>query len=113
MIIKINDSILSCEIAKTLEQKILGLQFVNFLDYDSGMIFEFDKKQKLNFHTFNVKFGIDIIFISDNKIVKIVEAYPNNSNFECDDVNCVLEVNIGWCSANNIKIGNNLIKIRE
>jgi uncharacterized membrane protein (UPF0127 family) len=104
----INNVIVDVELAITPEQHFLGLQYRDFLDKDSGMLFLFDKVKDVDFHMHNVKFGLDIVFIKSNKIIKIDSVSPEDENIKCKQVDSVLEVNFGWCKENNVMVGCNI-----
>ena len=60
--------------AKSEKEKELGLSGRNSIGDNQGMIFIFDKPDTYGFWMKNMKFAIDIIYISNKKIVTI---YPN------------------------------------
>lgn len=103
------------EIAKTEEERTLGLMFRRFLKEDYGMLFVFEKEDYQSFWMKNCFFPLDIIFIDKNgKIVDIKENFQPCQEDPCpsyksrEKAKYVLEVNAGFSKKNNIKIGQNL-----
>lgn len=115
--VEINNKLISIELANTPEKKYLGLSGRKKICDDCGMLFMFEQKAKPTFVMRDMDFGLDIIWIKDNKIVKIDENLPPEGSvvqnyFTCDTpVDYVLEVNSGFAQKNNIKI-DNVVKIK-
>ncbi len=113
--VKIKNNIIKVEIADDFEEQIKGLSNRDNLDDDSGMLFVFQDKQIRRFWMKNMYFPLDIIWIDDNKIVKIDKNLPpegeNPQNIYSSEipVNYVLEVNGGYCDKHNIKVGSEVI----
>ncbi len=113
--VKIKNNIIKVEIADDFEEQIKGLSNRDNLDDDSGMLFVFQDKQIRRFWMKNMRFPLDIIWIDDNKIVKIDKNLPpegeNPQNIYSSEipVNYVLEVNGGYCDKHNIKVGSDVI----
>lgn len=104
-------------LAKTDEEKIKGLSERDSLAKDTGMLFIFKEKGKYGFWMKKVKFPIDIIYISDTKIVDIIESAPapkdeNTTSlpvyYPSEDINYVLELNAGEVKGNNVKKGDKI-----
>lgn len=98
-------------IADNDESAYLGLSFKESICDNCGMLFPFDNKQNHTFVMRDMMFPLDIIWIDENKIVKIDKNLPPeghdfknlyNSN---QPVNNVLEVNAGFTDKKNIKVG--------
>lgn len=113
--VKINDTEIEVEIADTEEKRTKGLSGRNSLEADKGMLFVFPKGTKATFWMKDMKFDIDIIWIKDEKVVKIdknakapeentpenkLTLYPSEG-----PIDYVLEVNSGFSDKNNIKEG--------
>lgn len=104
-------------IAKSETDKEIGLSKYNDLDQGKGMIFIFDKPAYYRFWMKSMKFPIDIIFIRDDKISKIVKDAkpPEGTNsltiyVPNEPINKVLEINAGLSEKYGFKEGQ-LIKI--
>ncbi len=106
---------LSVEVADTESEKQKGLGGKSNLPQDSGMLFVFASKQAR--HTFwmkDMQFAIDIIWISNGKVVQIDKdaktepgvADQNLRRYSSQvSVDYILEVNAGFSDRNNIKVG--------
>jgi uncharacterized membrane protein (UPF0127 family) len=106
---------IEAELADSIEKMQMGLMFRESLDENSGMLFAFDKEYQYTFWMKNTLIPLDIIFISsDFQVVDIINAVPCEED-SCisyepkDQAKYVLEVNSGFASKNNIKIGDKLI----
>lgn len=85
----------SCNLAKSYQDKIAGLQPYDSLDEAAGLLFEYQKPEDVLYHMGTVKFPIDIIFVSpDNKIKKICKNIQPGTlgTFGCAQIKYVLEV---------------------
>lgn len=87
------------------EEHRIGLQSVSKLPQNMCAIFFKSKPETVSFHMGTVSFPIDIIFLLDNRVVKIVHNLkPNNKEtFSCYS-DCIIEFNGGYCKTNNIKL---------
>ncbi len=117
--VKINNTAISVELADTATKRAKGLSGKNSLDTNSGMLFTIDpKNNEPIFWMKGMAFSIDIIWIKDNTIVKIDQNVPtpapNTSDKDLklykpdNPVDYVLEVNAGFTSGNNIKVGDKI-----
>lgn len=99
------------EIADTSEKKYLGLSNRDYLCSDCGMIFVFHDKDEREFVMREMEFNLDIIWISDGRIVKIDKDLPaEGEKYEkiyssVTKVDMVLELNAGYCDGHGIKVG--------
>jgi len=113
--VKIDSLHVRVDYAKDDASRAKGLGGRNSLEYDRGMLFVFDKEQKYTFWMKDVKFPIDIIWISKDK--KVVDYYKNAEvQLDVPDsqlkiyspqtpAQYVLEVNAGIVDKYDIKIG--------
>lgn len=101
--VKINERTFDVEVADEDEERIKGLSDRESLDKDKGMIFVFEQKGRHSFWMKNVSFPLDLIYISDNKVVDIVKNAEPKAKDATDiqiytpdaDANYVLEINGG------------------
>jgi uncharacterized membrane protein (UPF0127 family) len=116
--IKVGTKNLLVEVARTDQALEQGLSYRKNLDDGYGMLFDFTNtiNRMPNFWMKDMNFGLDIIWISDKKIIGIeknVPAQKNNYNLPTyappSKVDYVLEVPSGWCEKNQIRI-NDLIE---
>jgi uncharacterized membrane protein (UPF0127 family) len=110
-LVKINNTTIKVEVAETPLAREKGLSGREKLDQNKGMLFIFPQKDYYSFWMKEMKFPIDIIWISDNRVVDIAYDLPlQASEFlktyqPKEPVNFVLEVNAGFARNYNIKIG--------
>jgi uncharacterized membrane protein (UPF0127 family) len=110
----INGHQVAVEVADTPEKQIRGLSNHAPLNDDQGMLFVFPDKQLRTFWMKKMLFPLDIIWIDDDRIVKISGDLPPeglNPKKIYDSgkpINYVLEVNAGWAMRNGIKIGDSV-----
>ena len=104
---------ITVEIARTDEERSKGLMYRKKLPDGEGMIFVFDRDQKLSFWMKNTSIPLSIAFIaSDGRIVEIKDMYPNdlNSVLSSRSLRYALEVPQGWFQRANVKPGD-VVKI--
>ena len=102
----INKVPLIVELTPTDSRKALGLQFRTKLNDDRGMLFDYNQSTDVSMHMRNVSFPIVMIFINDScKIIKIYLAKPNEENIVCENVQYVIETNVGWCKRHKVEKG--------
>jgi len=107
----INNTKVNLIIADTPAKQVQGLSYQKDLGRDEGMLFIFSQKQNLTFWMKDMNFPLDIIWINDNKIIKIDKNLspegesPTRAYNSKIPVNYVLEVNAGYSDAHNIKVG--------
>ena len=81
--------------ARTDEERRDGLQGVEELAPDEGMIFYFDPPQRVEFWMHNTEIPLDIIYINeDQEVVEVYKGQPNDENLHSvEDIAYVVEVN--------------------
>ena len=103
---------LNIEIAKTPAEREKGLMFRNALSESDGMLFVFDKEEKLNFWMKNTFIPLDIAYISEKGIInEIYYMAPVDTSKIYSSVKpamYALEVNAGWFNKNKIRIGSKI-----
>lgn len=104
--IKIHNKEYKVKEATTPEEKAKGLQGIDKLPEDEGMLFYFDPPQDVQFWMKDVNIPLDIVFIDDDEeVIKVQEGIPNDETFiEAPDVAYVLEVNAN----SGIQVGDEL-----
>ena len=94
------------KIASTPESRAKGLLGIKAgsMPKDAGLVLKFDQATPVTITMKGMKFPIDLIFIRDNKVQKIVPAEPEQENIGINDVSDnVLEVPKG--SSEGVKKG--------
>lgn len=113
--ITINNKSINVELADTQEKRVKGLSGRTSLDDNTGMLFVFDSKGvNTAFWMKDMLIPIDIIWIRDNKIVKIDKNIKAPASGTADNkltvynpnqkVDFVLEVNASFSDKNSIKV---------
>lgn len=110
----INDQAFAVEIARTGQEHYLGLSNRQSLCDRCGMLFTFNEKRIRNFVMRDMYFPLDIIFIDNDTIVKIIKNLPPEKSepytLHSSDlpVDKVLEINAGQANRYFFKIGTKL-----
>lgn len=102
---------LKVEVADNPYTQAQGLMFRDHLDDDAGMIFKFDRPQRLSFWGLNTYIPLDIAFVGlDGKISSIKEVKPMNLSSVQSDVSCniAIEANAGYFEQHGIKPGDKI-----
>lgn len=110
---QINEQEMNLIVAKTEEDRVIGLTKRRSLSEDTGMLFVFEEKGTYDFWMKKMNFPIDIIFIDDNKVVDIKKNAQPVSEDETNPpiyspnspVNYVLEVKAGVADTYKITEG--------
>jgi len=101
-------------VADTREKKRQGLMGVDNISENEGMVFLFKKSDYKTFWMKNMKISLDIVFISNEKIVKIYKEVPVCEKDPCPlydskyKINSVIEFKKGFCEKYNIKTGDKI-----
>lgn len=106
MVIKIGSKEYRVREAKTDQEKIKGLQGVEKLPKDEGMLFYFDPDEEISMWMKDTKIPLDIIFINeDQEVTKVHHGKPNDETLiSSPETAYVLEVN----KDSGIKVGDEL-----
>lgn len=108
--LRINEAVLTVEIAKTIEDKQLGLSGRSSLPENHGMIFTFEQPGFYPFWMKEVNFPLDIIWLNkDFEVVTIrknlsPDTYPETFAPTAHSV-YVLEANAGFADKYEVKLG--------
>ncbi len=108
--IELAGQVVRVSIADSGEERMQGLSGRAGLAPDEGMLFIFEKEGKYSFWMKDMRFSIDIVWISNaGEIVDIHEAVPPESyptTFTArEPARYVLELPAGWAKTYNAKIG--------
>lgn len=117
--ITIKDVKVQVEVADDEAKRKKGLSGRDGLEENAGMLFVFlEKSSGVSFWMKEMKFPLDIIWINDQKIIKIdknVQPEPGVADERlkryspASDINYVLEVNAGFADKNNLKVGDQFL----
>lgn len=110
--IKAGAASIHTEVARSPEEKELGLMFRTTLPDNNGMIFIFEEKKRASFWMKNTRIPLSIAFIdSQGVILEIADMQAMSEqtvNSASDQVAFALEVNQHWFALNKIKAGDHL-----
>lgn len=101
-------------IADTQEKAYMGLSFRDAMCKNCGMLFPFEKKREHSFVMRDMMFSLDIVWIDENRIVKIdknlePEGHETEHVYGSGQaINNVLELNGGFTDRHNIKVGDEI-----
>lgn len=102
---------LKIEIAKSRFEKEQGLMHRHSLDDDSGMLFDFDTPQVLNFWGVNTFIPLDIAFVDQNGIIQKISCIsPHDKSIVSSETDCnlAIEANIDFFAKNGIEEGDRI-----
>ena len=93
--IKIGSKSYDVKLAQTDEEKEKGLQGVNELPENEGMLFIFDEAEDVSFWMKDTSIPLDIVFIDDElNVISVYQGIPESEEFITEkNVTFVLEVN--------------------
>ncbi len=109
--IKINNNVIEVELAKTPQEKGIGLMYREYLEEDSGMLFIFDGEKTRTFWMKNTLIPLDIFFIDSNNNIVDIQTIQPCKNDPCASYKSkeaamyALEVNAGFAEKLNITVG--------
>lgn len=109
--IKIGKCQFEVEVVKTAKAQFQGLSNRESLARDKGMLFLFDEKKDRSFVMRDMLFPLDIIFISDNRVISLHQnltpegSKPSRSYESGAAVDTVLEIQGGLSRACVIGVG--------
>jgi uncharacterized protein len=109
--IQIGGARLLAEVAATETERERGLMFRSSLAEGAGMLFVFDKDDKLNFWMKNTVLPLSLAYISsDGTIRQIVDLEPESLASVPSErsVRYALEVPRGWFSRAGVKVGDRM-----
>jgi uncharacterized membrane protein (UPF0127 family) len=115
IILNIKDKKIEVEVAKTEEERALGLMYRKSLNWNSGMLFLFEQETNTPFWMKNTYIPLSIAFIDKNNvIIDILEMTPNQEAILYAPSRSylkALEMNRGWFLENGIKVGDTIYGI--
>lgn len=116
--IKVGNTVLSVEVARTKKEQQRGLMFRKALDENKGMLFIFDKEEPRSFWMKNTFIPLSIgYFSAEKKLLEVIDMKPVVSEMQLDTpsypsrfpAKYALEVNKGWFQRNKVPIGAMLV----
>ncbi len=100
--------LIHAEVARTEEQRAIGLMARKEMAQNAGMVFVFEQPAQQCFWMRNTLIPLSAAFVADDgTIVNIVEMQPLSDQSHCSakPVRYVLEMNKGWFDKRGLKAG--------
>lgn len=111
--LQINDAVLTAELAASPQQRFMGLSFRPSLGENEGMLFVYSSEQNLIFTMRNTLIPLSIAFISKDLVINEIHHMnvgPGQRFPAQKPAQFALEVDQGWFAANNISVGDQIIR---
>lgn len=96
------------QLARTPEQREIGLMYREKMPIQEGMLFEFEESGVQCFWMKNTLLPLTAAFVADDgRIVNLVDMKPQTTDSHCskEPVRYVLEMNQGWFAKRGITAG--------
>jgi len=103
--------LIKAEVARTFEQRQIGLMHRAQLPQNEGMLFVFEEANPQCFWMKNTLIPLSIAFVADDgTVVNIADMKPLSEQSKCSakPVRYALEMNQGWFAKRGIKTGSQL-----
>lgn len=103
--------LIQAEVARTPEQRSIGLMHRPTMGANQGMLFVFETPAQQCFWMMNTLLPLSIAFLADDgHVVNIEDMAPQTLNGHCSKqpVRFALEMNQGWFAKRGIKPGSRL-----
>ena len=103
---------ITAEVARTPEQRAIGLMHRTEMPQHAGMLFVFDRPEPLCFCMKNTLIPLSIAFLEDDgTIINVREMKPLSLDSQCSDrpARFALEMNAGWFSRRGFKPGDRVL----
>jgi hypothetical protein len=110
--LKIKERKIKAEVVRTEAEKARGLMFRQKLGRDEGMLFVYEKEERLSFWMKNTPNPLSIAFLDKTgMVVDIQDLVPFSlqTHVSAFPAQYALEVNQGWFKANGISTGDTVI----
>jgi hypothetical protein len=110
--LKIKEKKIRAEVVRTESEKARGLMFRQKLGRDEGMLFVYEKEERLSFWMKNTPNPLSIAFLDKTgMVVDIQDLVPFSlqTHVSAFPAQYALEVNQGWFKANGISTGDTVI----
>jgi uncharacterized membrane protein (UPF0127 family) len=114
--VTVGNTTVYAEAADTPAQREMGLMNRTYLNADAGMLFIFPTPQQQSFWMKNMRFPLDVVFITaDNHVLEIYASVPPCTGDHCPlytssaPIRYALEVNAGFSARNGIASGDPVV----
>lgn len=101
------------EVCESMGERKRGLQGHAPLGEDECMAFPFaHRRASAHFHMGTVSFPIDIVWVREGSILKIVTGNPGDTeSWTAGGVDAVIELRGGWCASKGLGVGDHLVDL--
>ncbi len=102
---------INAELARTQQQRYMGLSFRTAMPENSGMLFVYAKEQTLNFVMRNTFIPLSIAYLSKDMVINEIHDMQVGSKTTFPSrqpAQFALEMNQGWFKRNGVKVGSQL-----
>ncbi|MEY4489759.1 MAG: hypothetical protein RIQ79_2267 [Verrucomicrobiota bacterium] len=107
--IHVGEKVVRVQIAATMPEMQRGLMGRAFIAADEGMVFLYEKPQRMSFWMRNTPTPLDIgFFQADGTLGEVYQMYPFDEtpvSSQSEDYTLALEMNQGWFAKNELKPG--------
>ncbi len=103
--------LIDTQVARTNEQRQIGLMHRASMPQTEGMLFVFDEPATQCFWMKNTMLPLTAAFVADDgRIVNLADMKPQTTDSHCSTqpVRYVLEMNVGWFEKKGLKAGSKL-----
>ena len=109
--------VITCELASSHEERLMGLMFREELPVAEGMLFVYDYPHNVSFWMKNVLIPLDIIFLDESGTVINVEEADVEIDVPAEELKSylsdgpaqyVVEINQGLCKLYGVGVGTNV-----
>jgi hypothetical protein len=107
-VLKIQEKKIKAEVVRTEPEKARGLMFRQKLGRDEGMLFVYEKEERLSFWMKNTPLPLSIAFLDKNGVIVDIQdmlPFSLQTHVSAFPAQYALEVNQGWFKANGISRG--------
>ena len=107
----IGETSLMVEVADTHEDRVQGLMNRKELDYGKGMLFVFEKEQKMSFWMKDTSIPLSIAYISKSGVIREIhdlKPFSLSPVYSEHSVLYALEVNQGWFEDQGVSVGDSI-----
>jgi hypothetical protein len=105
----VGGKVVRAQIAVTMPEMQRGLMGRGFIGADEGMVFLYEKPQRMSFWMRNTPTPLDIgFFRADGTLGEVYPLYPYDETpvaSQAEDYTMALEMNQGWFAKNEVKPG--------
>lgn len=112
MRVRVGDIEFEIAIADNEQNRMIGLSQLTSLPKGKGLLMKFESYTRTPIRMSDMNFPLDLIFIKDNKVIRIKSAQNGGSDIKAiAKYDSVLEINLG--EGKGINVGDDLVMLGE